>query len=91
VLASCRGNPARGVFKEKKMDYIRENDFVDVSFHGSQFTLCEMAKVIQLPFQNDIGCWIFENMEGKIYYVSEGCTVTKLSPDETEATRSCRG
>lgn len=66
-------------------------DYVKVNFHNSQFTLCRCAKVIKIPCATG-DCWVFQDCEnGKVHYVSEGCTITKpadkgrlLSPQELE-------
>ena len=64
-------------------DRINIGDFVHVDFNNSQFTLCSRAEVLYMPAATG-DSWIFKkselhNPEDKtIYYVSEGCTITKL-------------
>jgi len=61
---------------------IKVGDLVHVDFNNAQFTLCSRAVVHYKP-QATGDSWIFEDCDnGKIHYVSEGCTITKLD-DET--------
>jgi hypothetical protein len=62
---------------------IEPGDIVSVSFHGAQITLCHKAKVISIPRATG-DSWIFEQEDGAIHYVSEGCTVTLLSKASDE-------
>jgi hypothetical protein len=57
---------------------IEKYDEVAVNFHNSQFTLTKKATVLRIPagFGDS---WIFKDLEdGRLHYVSEGCTVTAL-------------
>lgn len=57
--------------------YIQEGDIVCVEFCSIQSTLSLSAEVIHKPDQY-VSSWIFrDQMNGNIYYVSEGCTITK--------------
>ena len=59
-------------------DYIKEEDFVRVDFNNAPLTLTFKAKVLHVPVATG-DSWIFEDDVSKqIYYVSEGCTLTKL-------------
>lgn len=58
-------------------DTIKEGDIVSVDFHNSQLTLCCKATVLSMPCATG-DSWIFKDEDsGRIYYVSEGCTVSK--------------
>ena len=60
------------------MDYIAEGDVVAVDFNGALFTLTHRAVVLYKPCATG-DSWVFEDTESKaIFYVSEGCTITKL-------------
>lgn len=56
-------------------DLIKEGDKVVVNFNNAQFTLCH-GIVRNIPCQTG-DSWIIEDGGGNIYYISEGCTVTK--------------
>lgn len=56
-------------------DLIKEGDKVVVNFNNAQFTLCH-GIVHNVPCQTG-DSWIIEDANGNIYYISEGCTVTK--------------
>lgn len=57
---------------------IEINDCVSVSFNNIQLTLCRKAKVLNVPCSTGES-WQFEDFDDhKIYYVSEGCTVTLI-------------
>jgi hypothetical protein len=62
---------------------IKEGDFVSVNFNNAQITLTSRAEVIHIP--NATGdSWIFEDSKTeKVYYVSEGCTITKLEGEKS--------
>jgi hypothetical protein len=58
---------------------IKEGDLVQVDFNLSQHTLSKEAEVLRIPCATG-DSWIFRDMLTKtIYYVSEGCTITKFS------------
>ena len=60
------------------MSKIKVGDVVKVDFHNAQITLSHKAEVIYMPCQTG-DSWVFEDLNnGTIYYVSEGCTLTKL-------------
>ena len=63
------------------MDYrIFPGDTVSVDFHGSQFTLCARAQLLQIP-QATGDSWVVRDLKtNAIHYVSEGCTITRLAP-----------
>jgi len=62
---------------------INEGDIVSVDFNGAQITLCHRAQVVRKP-QATGDSWVFLNLETKdLYYVSEGCTITKKSNKES--------
>lgn len=57
---------------------IEVGDTVTVNFNGSMMTLCLSAVVDHVPVATG-DSWIFtESSTGKVHYVSEGCTVTKV-------------
>ncbi len=57
---------------------IEVGDFVMVSFNNCQITLCHNAEVLHIPSATG-DSWIFKEVHNdKIYYVSEGCTITLL-------------
>ncbi len=57
---------------------IKNGDLVSVHYHGAQMTLTPKAKVIHM-LCNPGDSWVFEDIDTKtVYYVSEGCTITKL-------------
>lgn len=61
--------------------YIKVGDCVSVNFNNSQLTLCSRATVKYIPVATGDN-WIFQDKNtGQIHYVSEGCTVSKLSED----------
>lgn len=57
---------------------IHSGDIVSVHFNNAQFTLFREARVLYTPtLPGDT--WIFQNLEtGKVTYVSEPCTITKI-------------
>lgn len=64
--------------KEGDMAEIDINDIVCVNFNCARYTLSHKAKVCGRPVATG-DSWIFEDLEnGKIHYVSEGCTITLL-------------
>jgi hypothetical protein len=67
-----------------KENKISIGDIVQVDFHVSQSTLCRYGKVQYIP--NATGdSWIIENLNtGEVYYISEGCTITKRSDSQNE-------
>jgi len=61
-------------------DKIKEGDLVHVDFNSSQLTLCRRAVVLKVPCATG-DSWVFKELQtGEVYYVSEGCTITKLNP-----------
>lgn len=55
---------------------IEVGDFVHVNFNNSAMTLCSRAEVLGMP-QATGDSWRFRDAyTDKIYYVSEGCTIT---------------
>lgn len=66
-----------GKTKEIDMEGIKKGDKVQVDFNGAQITLTRDAEVIYVPCATG-DSWIFKgNDTGFLYYVSEGCTVSK--------------
>jgi hypothetical protein len=60
---------------------IKVGDLVCVNFNNAQYTLCSKANVLAVPCATG-DSWVFEDCKnGKVHYVSEGCTITKLDPD----------
>lgn len=64
------------------MKSIEKGDVVRVDFNGAQFTLSHKVKVLYTP-QATGDSWRFLDCDngssnGKLHYVSEGCTVTLL-------------
>ena len=57
-------------------DLINEGDRVTVNFYSTKFTLCE-GTVRNIPCATG-DSWIIETDDGKIHYISEGCTITKI-------------
>ena len=59
-------------------DRIKEGDIVSVSFHSQKFTLLNRAEILHIA--NATGdSWQFrEQSTGRIYYISEGCTIRKI-------------
>ena len=58
---------------------IVEGDTVKVDFHNSQTTLSHEALVIRKP-QATGDSWVFQDKNlDTVWWVSEGCTITKLS------------
>ena len=56
---------------------INIGDVVDVSFNGSQYTLCIDATVLRTPM-NEFDFWIFESHgKDKIYKTNERITIYK--------------
>ena len=67
------------------MEYraIEAGDTVRVDFNNGQITLCHKAIVKNKPYSAG-DSWIFYDLEtSQIHYVSEGCTVTLLSKEDT--------
>ena len=61
---------------------IEVGDFVHVDFNCAQFTLCHRAEVIYMPSVTG-DSWVFRDTKtGDTHYVSEGCTITKLTNKE---------
>ena len=57
---------------------IEKGDIVRVDFNNSQMTLTSRAKVLYTPCATG-DSWRFQDTERKrIYYVSEGCTITLI-------------
>lgn len=57
---------------------IEEGDVVRVDFNNAQTTLCHRAQVVRKPQTTG-----FVNLDTKdLYYVSEGCTITKKAQEE---------
>lgn len=56
---------------------IKNGDIVCINFNNIKYTLSSYAKVLHVP--TGIGdSWQFKEIAtGNIYYVSEGCTITK--------------
>jgi len=62
----------------KPEDRINIGDLVIVNFNNVQYCLSSRALVLYMPLEQG-DCWIFKDQStGTIYYVSEGCTITKL-------------
>ncbi len=76
----------------KDEDTINVGDTVRVDFNGAQTTLFHMGEVLYKP--GAVGeSWVFKyhsvdrvqkGPTKHIYYVSEGCTVTKISAEEVK-------
>ena len=63
----------------KEEDKIHVGDLVHVDFNNSRFTLCHEAIVLYKPTATG-DSWVFKDKRtGEIHYVSEGCTITKLT------------
>lgn len=70
-------------------DRIEVGDEVQVAFNNANKILCHRATVQAIPSQPG-DSWIFQELlmdrrlgrwvQGALYYVSEGCTITKLKP-----------
>ena len=59
---------------------IKIGDIVRVDFNGAQLTLCFKAEVLYKPCATG-DSWHFKDVEtGTLHYVSEGCTISKPSP-----------
>lgn len=56
---------------------IEIGDIVTVAFHNSNFTLCDQATVKHKP-QATGDSWVFEEPNGLVHHVSEGCTITLI-------------
>jgi len=57
---------------------IKLGDIVQVDFNNAQYALCSKAEILHIP-QATGDSWRFRDCEnGNIYYVSEGCTITKV-------------
>jgi len=67
-------------------DEIKVGDIVSVSFHNQRFTLLRDAEVLHIP--NATGdSWQFREIafdSGYIYYISEGCTISKKKEPKME-------
>jgi hypothetical protein len=60
-----------------KKNEIRSGDRVQVDFNNSQFTLGTSLLVDHVPTATG-DSWVFiDPQKEEIYYVSEGCTITK--------------
>ena len=60
-------------------DGIHDGDKVAVNFNNAEITLCSKAEVLHVPGATGES-WVFKDcFDGVVHYVSEGCTVTKLS------------
>jgi len=58
---------------------IKIGDLVHVDFNNAQITLVKKGIVLCVPLSSG-DSWVFEDTSnGKIHYVSEGCTITKLN------------
>jgi hypothetical protein len=56
---------------------IELGDIVSVDFHFSQYTLVAKGIVLSIPSATG-DSWIIRDIEAeKLYYISEGCTITK--------------
>ena len=67
-----------------EQDVIKEGDLVSVNFHNSNFTLSAYATVLSKPCATG-DSWVFkDNHTQEIHYVSEGCTITKITPTEQQ-------
>lgn len=64
-------------------DYkLKIGDFVHVDFNNAQTTLSHKAELLCIPCATG-DSWIFRDVAtNQIHYVSEGCTVTKLSENK---------
>jgi len=59
-----------------EQDRIEIGDIVCVNFNNAQYTLAPKARVEYIPCATG-DSWIFKDLDnGKVHYVSEGCTVT---------------
>ena len=58
---------------------IEVGDKVRVDFNNSQFTLCHEAVVRAKPQATGDSWQFYSEKSGQLYYVSEGCTITKLA------------
>lgn len=57
---------------------IKRGDIVRVNFNNCQFTLCQKARVENVPHATGES-WMFYDLETKkTHYVTEGCTITLL-------------
>lgn len=57
---------------------IETGDIVQVGFSNAEIILCKTAKVLYIP-QATGDSWQFKNTDnGRIHYVSEGCTITLI-------------
>lgn len=60
-------------------DRISIGDFVSINFNNAQLTLSKKARVEYVPLEAR-DCWIVKDEEtGQIHYISESCTITKIS------------
>lgn len=59
-----------------KIKDIRIGDIVRVNFNNSQFTLCDKAKVLNIPHQTGESWQFLDVKNNKVHYVSEGCTIS---------------
>jgi len=56
---------------------INIGDIVKINFNNAQYTLCRAGRVLYIP-QGTGDSWMIEDLDkDKIYYISEGCTITK--------------
>lgn len=69
---------------DSSTDWLELGDEVCVNFNHSMNTLSSRAVLKCIPFQVG-GIWIFKDShDGTIHYVTEGCTVTLLTPKAPE-------
>ena len=69
----------------KAEDSIQVGDIVRVDFNNAKTTLCFNATVLGYPY--GVGdSWAFKSNEeankGTVFFVSEGCTITRLEKGE---------
>ena len=58
---------------------IKPGDFVRVDFHNANYTLTTRSEVLYVPCATG-DSWQLRDVEtGLLRYVSEGCTITKLT------------
>lgn len=64
--------------KNININKLEDGDIVNVDFNNSQHTLCSKAILLYRPSQGN-DSWIFKDTKTKkLYYVSEGCTVSLI-------------
>ena len=60
---------------------IKTGDKVSVRFYGAGLYLSHDADVISVPVATG-DSWVFkDNRSGRVHYVSEGCTITKIGEE----------